>query len=197
MKRRGRPTLKATAKGRKKVAEMLVEGIAIIDIAKVMGVSKPTLSRLYARELISGKKKKTPVAKFKITAVQREKVIRHVACKTPIADICRLIGCTEDELRAHFPDELATGRVRYRDKVLEALEKQMGAQITSATNRLEAITAIPDPSKAAGSDASGAAAHVVGKKVAAAANAQAAAAAGGKFAPPPPPKLVVNNDNNG
>jgi len=36
MKKRGRPSLKASAKNKKKVREMLAEGIAIVDIALVI-----------------------------------------------------------------------------------------------------------------------------------------------------------------
>lgn len=131
-------------------------------------------------------------------------MVRHVACKTPIADICRLIGnmlgqaISEEDLEQHFAEELATGRVIYRDKVLESLETQMAAGNTSATNRLEAVTAIPQtPAKGGQSDVGASpapAAHVIGKKAAARADAAAAAAAGGVFAPPPPPRLVVNNN---
>lgn len=67
MKKRGRPTKKATAKDKKKVKELLAEDAPVTEIAALLKLSVPTFRKLFAAELISGKKKKATAAKYKIT----------------------------------------------------------------------------------------------------------------------------------
>ena len=90
-----------------------------------------------------------------------------------------------------FGERLNKLRAKYRAKVLDKADQLMEAGNVGATNRLEALTVIPDPAEGGGAQRQG---PNLGKKAAAAAAAGAAATGGGAFAPPPPPKLVVNND---
>lgn len=187
MAKRGRPTRPPSEAEREKVKELSAVGSPIADIAKLVKRSIPNLRKYFPRELDYGKKK--PQAGFEPTAVQREKVIRYIGCKMKPEDVARAIGCTVEQLRAGFADELATGAAKARASVIDHLHDQMAEGLVGATNRLEVLTA--------GSDSDGAATRApaqVGKKIAARLAAeQAVTGATNPFAPRPPPKLIVNN----
>lgn len=190
MANRGRPSRPPTDAERDKIKALVELNAPIADIAKAVERSVPNLKKYFAALLIFPKKNK-PGSNFNPTQAQREKVILYIGCKMSPADVARVIGCTEDELKIHFENEVSTGRAKYRAKVLDKLDVQMDAGTVGATNRLEALTVILDPeSKEPGADRIG---PNVGKKAAGAAAASAAAKSGGTFAPPAPPRLVVDN----
>lgn len=195
MANRGRPGRPPTAAEIEKV-KMLVEVKApICDIAKALDRSIPNLKKYFSEYLIFQKKKK-PLPQRKITEADRERVIRYVGCRMSSKDIARVFDMTVGEVEEYFPEELAGGRAKYRAKVIDNLHEQMEDGTVGATNRLEALSSIPDPKEG---ETPGAASirpgPNLGKKAAAAAAAGAAATGGGAFAPPPPPaiKMVVNN----
>lgn len=185
--KRGRPSREPTEAEREKVKQLVEVGTPIADIAKLLSWSVPTLRKYFSRELFSGKKIK-PASTFKPSVLHREKVIRYVGCKMRTEDVARAIGCTEEDLLEHFAEELATGHAQARAQVIDSLFDQMADDVTSATNRLEALTAFSSDPESGSSSAPG----YVGKKVAARAIADAAVAEGGKFAPRNAPRLVVS-----
>lgn len=193
MAKKGRPTREPTAEERKQVVELVKEKTPVCDIAVVLGRSEPNLRKYFSAELFSEKKSKAvKKAPFRLTTVLREKVVRYIGCKMSPTDVARAIRCTLADLEKFFPEELATGYARYRAKVLDSLDEQMEDGTAGATNRLEALTAVPEePDGAPGARGQGT--GYVGKKVAARSAAQGAVNAGGKFAPMAPPRLVVNN----
>lgn len=187
MKKRGRPSREPTDEERKKVKELVELESPFADIAKALNRSIPNLKKYFSRELFSRKKKAVTPAPYKITQVHREKVIRYIGCKMSVDDVARVLDLTAEQLLELFPDEIRTGQAKFRAKVLDELEVQMGQGVVGATNRLEAITVIPDD-KDPGAERIG---PNMGKKAAAAVTAGAAAAGGGVFAPPTPPKLKL------
>lgn len=192
MKKKGRPTRDPTDAEREKVVELVGLDAPLADIAIALKRSVPNVRKYFSAQL-NLRKKKAPVSDFKATALDREKVIRYIGCRMTVEDVARVIGVTPDELKEHFADEIVTGRAKYRAKVLDNLDSQMDDGTVGATNRLEALTVIPDPSdKEPGADRIG---PNLGKKAAGAASAAAAASGGGMFSPPSAPKLVVNNDS--
>jgi hypothetical protein len=192
MAKRGRPPFDPTADQRKKVQQLSVDGHSVADIARLMKISKPVLSREFSEELISGKKirgaPKTPPLKIKITTALKDRVRRLIGAKMPVEDVAVAIGCTKEQLEENFADEIKTGEIHLRAKAIDDLVKQSATGKVAATNQLLAITA-PSTETANQPAVPGTA----GKKAAATANAQRIAASGGKFAPPAPPKLVVDN----
>lgn len=190
--KRGRPSKEPTEAEREKVKELVRVETPIADIAKLLNRSVPTIRKFFSRELFSEKKIKKSGSTFVPTAAHREKVARYIGCKEKIVDVARVIGCTEDELKEHFAEEIAVGRAKARAMVLDAYFDQMADGITGATNRLEALTApvLDDQGKGTGVPSPTPSGYV-GKKFAAARAADAAVAAGGKFAPRGAPRLAV------
>ncbi|MEI9995107.1 MAG: hypothetical protein WDM91_10965 [Rhizomicrobium sp.] len=194
MAERGRPPKEPTPGQRGKVQELLGAGAKIAKVAKLFDLSVPTFRKYFSAEILAVKKiaeaAKAGQSSFKPTKTHRDDVAFFIGCNMKPVDVARAIGCTEDELRQHFPDELATGKALARAEVLRNLRKQMVDDgLVGATNRLEALTQIVDLEAPPASAAPG----YVGKKVAARADAAAAVAAGGRFAPRPAPKLAAVN----
>lgn len=196
MAKRGRPSREPTREEKKKVKELVGVGASVADIAKALNRSEPNLRKFFSKELISRKKREAGrQPPFRITKVIREKVSRYIGCKMSKLEVARVIGCSVDELEEFFPEEILTGHAKARAHVIDKLHDQMEEGVAGATNRLEAITAAPDPEADAvkGPKAQGQGASYIGKKVTERAGAHAAAAAGGRFAPMAPPRVVVDN----
>lgn len=191
MSNRGRPANPPTDKESEKVKELLGVDAPLADIAVAVKRSVPWLRKYFSDEINSRKnnRRAPPKPERKISQAERDKVIRYVGCKMSIEDVARVMDMTPEELKAYFPDEIASGQAKYRAKVLDKLDAQMDVGTVGATNRLEALTVIPEPADPAAARQG----PNLGKKAAAAANAGAAAAAGGVFAPPAPPRLAVDN----
>jgi hypothetical protein len=193
MGKRGRPAFEPTADQRKKVQQLSVDGHSVVDIARLVKISKPVLTRVFAEELISGKKirtaPKTPPLKFKITKAMRARVSRLIGAKMTVEEVAVVFGCTKEQLEENFADEIRTGEIHLRARAIDDLVHQSGLGKTAATNQLMAITA--PVNEMANQPAP---AGTAGKKAALTANAQRVAASGGRFAPPAAPTLVVNND---
>lgn len=188
MTKRGRPSYVPTDEEKEKVKQLVAVSAPIADIAKALGKSEPTLRKYFSAYLIFPKKNK-PAPEVQITQAQRDKVILYLGCKMSVADVGRVFGLTVEQMEQHFPEELATAHAKYRAKVLEKLDAQMDVGTVGATNRLEAITVIPDGDESPGERKG----PHVGKKAGAAAAAGAAIIGGGRFAPRPSPKIAVDN----
>jgi DNA invertase Pin-like site-specific DNA recombinase len=52
----GRPTKEPTADDKAKVKELLAKSVPIEDIAKLVGLSKPTFRKYFQTEIFAGKK---------------------------------------------------------------------------------------------------------------------------------------------
>lgn len=193
MAKRGRPSFQPTAKDRKKVKELLGEGTPLSDVAKLFGISVPTVRKCFQAEILSERKSapaKTPARK--VTDAMREKVKRYVGCKMPLQDVAYALGYETDAefeaFQADFVREIRIGAAQYRAKVIDRLDEQMTAGTMGATNRLETITQpIGD------TEPGDRAAQPQGKKAAAKAGAEATVSGGGKFAPRAAPRLAAVN----
>lgn len=188
MTKRGRPSREPTKDEREKVEQLAGNSAPVADIARALKRSIPNLRKYFRKELISGKKSAAPktALPFKVTKVHREKVVRYIGARMSPQDVAYVLDCTVEQLEEHFAEEIKRGGAKYRAKVIDNLDAQMEEGLVGATNRLEAMTAIPEGAAAPG-------AHL-GKKAAADAVARAAAGGGNRFAPPAAPKLIVNND---
>ena len=187
MSKRGRPSVEPTDDEKQKVKELLSAKAPLADIASMVGHSIPWLRKYFARELKSGKKIEVAAKpEFKPRKGDHQKVERYIGCRMSPDQVARVIGCSVEDLQAHFAEQIATGEARTRANIIDALHDQMEEGISASTNRLEAMTAIP--AEGAAPTAGG-----VGKKAAAAADAKAAVQGGGRFAPRPAPKVVVDN----
>lgn len=192
MAKKGRPRREPTDDEREQVTQLVKEKAPIADIARILKRSEPNLRKYFSAELFSEKKsqRKPKEPEIKVTRLLQEKVIRYVGGNMTTLDVARALGFTEDQVKTHFAEELATGKARYRAKVLDHLDSQMVDGKAGATNKLEALTAAqPDPK--GGPTAAGSGAGYVGKKALARAGAAAMVAGGGKFAPRAAPKLAT------
>ncbi len=186
MSGRGRPAREPTAAERKKVKEFIGEGASQRVVAKALGISVPTLRKLFATELGLQKKPASDVATFKITQQMRDDVALMAACNEPRGRIAKAIGVSVEDLVKHFAEDLETGAARYRLKVLNRLDLLAAAGSLGAANKLAVMTS---PAPEAGP--AGAATPPIGKKAEARAKADAVVAAGGRFAPRERPRLAA------
>jgi hypothetical protein len=189
MSGRGRPAREPTAAERKKVREFIGEGASRRVIAGALGVSVPTLRKLFATELGLEKKSGQVEAPFKITEQMRADVALMAACNEPRGRIAKAIGVSDEDLARFFAEDLEIGAARYRLKALNRLDLLAQAGSLGAANKLAAMTSPAE-------EGTPASASPVGKKAAARADAADMAASGGKFAPraaPGAPRLAVSN----
>ncbi|HEV2099438.1 MAG TPA: hypothetical protein VGR45_11005 [Stellaceae bacterium] len=123
---------------------------------------------------------------FKATPSRRRTVEEMVACGESHDTIARAVGCSDETLRTHFADELATGHAKRRSEVIGLLYKTARGGNVSAQRKLAEMTgrgpALSEPLKQ----------PPPGKKDEARA-AATAAASNGRYATPPAPKLAVDN----
>jgi hypothetical protein len=166
MAKRGRPTKMPSAADRAKVKELLANKAPLSDIAKLLGFSIPTLRKYFPSEISSEKKSGTPKRPArKVTDAQRDKVKRYIGCKMPVEQVALVLGYEGaddlDAFKEDFAREIEIGSAVYRATVLDKLNDQMVAGTMGATNRLETLTQMGDPSAPA------AKAGGVGKKEAA------------------------------
>jgi AcrR family transcriptional regulator len=191
MKKAGRPPRTPSEDERKKVKDLLAVNASIADMAKMLGYSKPTFRKYFSAEIFTAKKSaEEKTAPFKITELDREKVVRYIGCQMAIEQVAHAMDLTIEELEEHFAPEIQKGQAKYRAKVIDHLDDQMRQGVSGATNRLEAITVILSGDDKPAGNAAG---HIIGKKAAATAAAAGAVLGGGRFAPMAAPKLAVDN----
>lgn len=138
-KRPGRPAHQPTEVTRKLVDTLVREGRSVLDIAKEVGVSAPTLRAHYAEELKAprpqiafpfgesqeGKRRRPGSRAGRPEHVPddetRERVEILVAGGMKVWQIAAAIGISEPVLRDRYAAELDAGRSKKRAEILEAM----------------------------------------------------------------------------
>jgi AcrR family transcriptional regulator len=133
------------------------------DIARVVGVSVPTLRKAFREELqaarggaglfdpalvprIAQEKALVPSAggrrPFQPSEYQRRQVMELAAVGRPVRAIARALGFAEPTLRKHFAAELETGAERIEAEMLKALmSKARGGNVAAQKQVLQMIGA--------------------------------------------------------
>ncbi|TDG33969.1 helix-turn-helix domain-containing protein [Paracraurococcus ruber] len=126
------------------------------DIAKVLGISVPTLRKRFASDLAAGKAEDLftaeaapPTPRQRSVAGgrkplrpdfgQRRRVMDLAACGKPPKVIARVLGVSEPTLRKHYAEELATGAERVEAEVISALMSKARSGNVSALKEARAI----------------------------------------------------------
>jgi AraC-like DNA-binding protein len=129
------------------------------DIAAVVGISVPTLRKVFRAELAAGKAAdlftgdappparaapRKPVGgrkPFEPKAWDKRRVMELAATGKPASAIARVVGITEPTLRKHFATELATGAEMVEAELTTALMTKARAGSVAAIREARAILA--------------------------------------------------------
>lgn len=194
MGKRGRPAKELSAEDRAKAADLLAKKVPIEDLAKMLGMSRPTFRKYFRSEIFAGKKTGDKLKPSReVTQAHREKVKLYLGYGMAPEDIALVLGYTGDgefdQFRSDFKLELRIGKAEIRAATIEMLVNQSKGGLIGATTKLEALSRPPVDKTDTGNSGTS---EYVGKKATARADAAAAVAAGGKFAPRGAPRLVAS-----
>ncbi len=109
---------------------------------------------------------------FACTAARKRQVAELVSCGMTVQDVARVLGCSPDTLRKHFPEELRSGTAKKRAEVIGLLFRSARKGNVAAQKHLSACVG------AAGGPDKPSALSVKGKKAAAQDDAARVAAGG-------------------
>lgn len=161
-KRVGRPPHQPTDQQRAEVRRLVAAGTKVIDIAKAMGVSEPTLRGHYRAELATPRPQLTmpglPPADPQPPRERsgrpqhipddesRERVEVLVASRMPAWQIAKALGISEPTLRTYYAPELDGGRARKSAEMLVTLYRAgVGGNVSAAKEWLRQAGELEDP----------------------------------------------------
>lgn len=158
-KKPGRRAHEVTAEDRATVRRMA--GAKHADIARVLGLSVPTLRKHFAADLAAGRAgadlfaatdaapalpRRTARpgvggrAPFRPDPSQRRRVMDLAAAGKPPATIARVLAISEPTLRKHFAEELATGAEKVEAEIIAAvMSKARGGNVSAQKHALHII----------------------------------------------------------